>query len=247
MDLIAKHYFNQNITTRFTRIVPLTWSYDANIRIELYGCPGTLSYNVQNVREKWRKMRVHGAILEGRPKEFHLFTIITSVLHLPGCDYYNKRKRRKERQVIDSYIARAINTNRKDKAVKLDSFQASAAVSYILTKCSAFRLVCEYALGIEKGFFNVSASTYFGPGYEAWRGRLNHNEGFWRPLRNKDYEFLQFSFDAVLAITGLSIQGDSTSCGRVTRFYLHYSLDGKRFATYVDPVHKKVSKRLQMY
>jgi len=43
MDLIAKHYFNQNITARFTRVVPLTWSYDANIRIELYGCPGTLS------------------------------------------------------------------------------------------------------------------------------------------------------------------------------------------------------------
>ena len=46
MDLIAKHNFNQNITTRFTRVMPLTWSYDANIRIELYGCPGTLSCSV---------------------------------------------------------------------------------------------------------------------------------------------------------------------------------------------------------
>lgn len=42
MDLIAKHYFNQNITTRFIRVMPLTWGYEANIRIELYGCPGTL-------------------------------------------------------------------------------------------------------------------------------------------------------------------------------------------------------------
>ena len=88
----------------------------------------------------------------------------------------------------------------------------------------------------------MSASTYFGPGYEPWRGRLNNDAGFWRPLQNKNYEFLQFSFDAVMAITGLSIQGDGASCGRVTRFYLHYGLDGKRFSTYVDPVHNKVKK-----
>lgn len=50
-----------------------------------------------------------------------------------------------------------------------------------------------------------------------------------------------------MAITGLAIQGDSASCGRVTRFYLHYSLDGKRFETYVDPVYNEVSTKLQMY
>ena len=112
---------------------------------------------------------------------------------------------------------------------------------------SCFPLVCEYALGIERGFFNVTASTYFGPGYEPWRGRLNHDAGIWRPRLSKDYEFLQFSFDHVMAITGLAIQGDSTSCGRVTRFYLHYGLDSKRFETYVDPVYKKVSTKLHMY
>ena len=55
MDLIAKHYFNQNITTRFTRVVPLTWSYDANIRIELYGCSGMLSCNLWKVRQEREK------------------------------------------------------------------------------------------------------------------------------------------------------------------------------------------------
>ena len=32
-----------------------------------------------------------------------LFTIIYPVLHLPGCDYYNKKeKKKKEHYVIDS-------------------------------------------------------------------------------------------------------------------------------------------------
>lgn len=115
-----------------------------------------------------------------------------------------------------------------------------------MSKCSAFPLVCEDALGIERGFFNVSASTYLGPGYEPSRGRLNHDAGIWRPLLNKNHEFLQFNFDHVMAITGLAIQGDYASCGRVTRFYLHYGLDGKRFETYVDPVHKEVSTKLRM-
>lgn len=47
-----------------------------------------------------------------------------------------------------------------------------------------------------------------------------------------------------MALTGLAIQGDSASCGRVTRFYLHYGLDGKRFKTYVDPVYKEVSTKI---
>lgn len=119
-------------------------------------------------------------------------------------------------------------------------------IGYILMKYPPFALVCEYALGIEKGFFNVSASTYFGPGHEPWRGRLNHDAGIWRPLLNKNHEFLQFSFDDAMAITGIAIQGDSASCGRVTRFYMHYSLDGKRFETYVDPVDKEVSNNTDL-
>ena len=131
----------------------------------------------------------------------------------------------------------------KTKPLNWIFFQASASLKYgyILKKCPTFALVCEYALGIEKGFFNVSASTYFGPGHEPWRGRLNHDAGIWRPLLNKNHEFLQFSFDDVMAITGIAIQGDSASCGRVKRFYMHYSLDGKHFKTYVDPVDKEVS------
>lgn len=122
MDLIVKYYFNQNIIICFICIVLLIWSYDVNIRIEFYGCLGMLLYNVQNVREKWRKMRVYGVILEGRLKEFYFFMIIIFVLYFLGCDYYNKRKRRKECQVIDFYIVRVININCKDKVVKLDSF-----------------------------------------------------------------------------------------------------------------------------
>ena len=45
MDMITKHYFNRNLTTRFIRVVPLTWSYDVSLRIELYGCPGTSARN----------------------------------------------------------------------------------------------------------------------------------------------------------------------------------------------------------
>jgi len=40
MDIVAKHYFSRNLTTRFIRVIPLTWSLDACIRIELYGCSG---------------------------------------------------------------------------------------------------------------------------------------------------------------------------------------------------------------
>lgn len=50
MDLIAKHYFNRNITTRFIRVMPLTWSYEADIRIELYGCPGERTRDAYNVQ-----------------------------------------------------------------------------------------------------------------------------------------------------------------------------------------------------
>ena len=44
MDLVARHYFNRNLTTRFIRVVPLTWSFDPSIRIELYGCSGMSNF-----------------------------------------------------------------------------------------------------------------------------------------------------------------------------------------------------------
>ena len=45
MDLVARHYFNRNLTTRIIRVVPLTWSFDASIRIELYGCSGMSNFD----------------------------------------------------------------------------------------------------------------------------------------------------------------------------------------------------------
>lgn len=71
MDLIAKHYFNRNVTTRFIRVMPLTWSDDVDIRIELYGCPGESGRNVYNVQ------RVGDP--EGIEEEVYLFTIGLSV------------------------------------------------------------------------------------------------------------------------------------------------------------------------
>lgn len=44
-----------------------------------------------------------------------------------------------------------------------------------------------------------------------------------------------------MAITGIAIQGDEASCGRVRRFILDYGLDGRRFETYVDPKDGNVS------
>lgn len=111
---------------------------------------------------------------------------------------------------------------------------------YIFT---VFPSVCEDALGIERGLFNVTASTYKGPGYEPWRGRLNHDAGIWRPLLNIYHEFLQVSFDHVMTITGIAIQGDDASCGRVKRFYLSYGLDGMRFENFVDPLLGEVSRK----
>ena len=110
MDLIAKHYFNQNITTRFIRVVPLTWSYDANIRIELYGCPGTLSCNVQNlggrVVGRWEFLRPLFLYIPSQAVKDDFIFFFTTI-----------KRKKNEHRVTDSSIARAINTNRKDKAV----------------------------------------------------------------------------------------------------------------------------------
>ena len=43
MDMISKHFFKRTFTTRFIRVMLLTWSFDAGVRIELYGCPGMYS------------------------------------------------------------------------------------------------------------------------------------------------------------------------------------------------------------
>ena len=102
--------------------------------------------------------------------------------------------------------------------------------------------VCEDALGIQRGLFNVTASSYWGPGYEPWRGRLN-SPGIWCPISNNAKEFIQVSFDRVMDVTGVSTEGDDTSCGRVRRFYLYYSLDGLRFQQYIDPAVGDVSTK----
>jgi len=133
MDIVAKHYFSRNLTTRFIRVIPLTWSLDACIRIELYGCS-----------------------------------------------------------------------------------------------------VCEEALGIEEGLFNMTASSHKEPGYEPWRGRLR-GSGIWRSRTNNAWEFLQVSFDHVMDITGIATEGHDATCGKTRRFYLYYSLDGLRFHQYIDP------------
>ncbi|XP_022785985.1 uncharacterized protein LOC111326284 [Stylophora pistillata] len=39
MDMMTKHFFKRTLTTRFIRVLPLTWSHDVGLRIELYGCP----------------------------------------------------------------------------------------------------------------------------------------------------------------------------------------------------------------
>lgn len=83
MDLIAKHYLNQNITTRFIRVMPLTWSYEANIRIELYGCPGTILCIVQNVGGIVKNVGARYDPEDTR-KEVQLFTIVPPFLGLSG-------------------------------------------------------------------------------------------------------------------------------------------------------------------
>lgn len=49
MDLVAKHYFSRNITTRFFRVRPLTWSFDPSIRVEFYGCSGIHPYKCRSI------------------------------------------------------------------------------------------------------------------------------------------------------------------------------------------------------
>lgn len=46
-----------------------------------------------------------------------------------------------------------------------------------------------------------------------------------------------------MGVTGISTEGDDTSCGRVRRFYLYYSLDGLRFQQYIDPAVGDVSTK----
>lgn len=46
MDMVAKHYLNRNLTTRFIRVNPLTWGYQAAIRMEFYGCSGMWAFQM---------------------------------------------------------------------------------------------------------------------------------------------------------------------------------------------------------
>ena len=101
-------------------------------------------------------------------------------------------------------------------------------------------LVCEDPIGIERGLFTITATSYRGTGYEPWRGRLN-SAGIWRANSNSQFEFLQVRFDHVMDVTGIATQGDTVNCGRVQRFYLYYSLEGLRFDQYIDPFIGEVS------
>lgn len=101
-------------------------------------------------------------------------------------------------------------------------------------------LVCEDPVGIERGLYNITASSYKGAGNEPWRGRLN-SQGIWRPKTNYGWEFLQVSFGHLVDITGVATQGETAACGRVRIFFLHYSLDALRYDQYFDPFTGNVS------
>lgn len=92
---------------------------------------------------------------------------------------------------------------------------------------------CEEPLGIEKGLFKLTASSYKGPGNEPDRARFHHS-GIWRPATNSEWEFLQVNFEDDIDVTGIATEGNSAVCGRVATFSLYYSTDGLRFVKYID-------------
>ena len=101
-------------------------------------------------------------------------------------------------------------------------------------------------LGLASGFIeddHMSASSSFGNGWQAWRGRLGHTEGAgcWGPKENGQGEYLQVNLGQVREIVKVATQGRHESEYWTTAYKLGYSIDGKAWTIYNNVCQLQIS------
>ncbi|XP_035689584.1 lactadherin-like [Branchiostoma floridae] len=82
----------------------------------------------------------------------------------------------------------------------------------------------------------ITASSFFGPDHEPYRGRLNGvaGESAWVPRYNTIGQWLQVDLGKMKNLTGTIIQGRQNADQWVTSYKLQYSTDGTSWTTYAD-------------
>ncbi|XP_048585280.1 uncharacterized protein LOC5502169 isoform X2 [Nematostella vectensis] len=87
----------------------------------------------------------------------------------------------------------------------------------------------------------MTASSYFGPGFEPYLGSSRHASELhgWCAGSDVGQQFLQYSFKVANKITGITTEGLITSphdgnASWVSRFRVEYSLDGRTWSNYTE-------------
>ncbi|XP_078696167.1 uncharacterized protein LOC144924633 isoform X2 [Branchiostoma floridae x Branchiostoma belcheri] len=100
---------------------------------------------------------------------------------------------------------------------------------------------CTDPLGMESGAIpddSITASTFWGVGYEPYRGRLNGvaGNGAWAVTTSTIGEWLQVDLGEKKPVTGTIIQGRYYYDQWVTSYKLQYSVDGRSWIKYASSV-----------
>ena len=104
--------------------------------------------------------------------------------------------------------------------------------------CFAFHKGCSGALGMQDNRINnsqITASSYYSAGYEAWNARLHKDDFFvWVPKNVAPGEWLQVDLLKFHIISKVATQGRALAAYNqwVTKYYLKYSQDGVSWESY---------------
>jgi hypothetical protein len=113
-----------------------------------------------------------------------------------------------------------------------------------------FLVVYRLALGIEDRRIPeraFSSSSNWDNNHRASNARLNfirraRRTGGWSARHNKRGQWLQVDIGSLARVTGIATQGRQDTKQWVTRFYVSYSTDGRRFFPYRIGRRKVVSR-----
>eukprot|EP00058_Branchiostoma_floridae_P006901 XP_002592389.1 hypothetical protein BRAFLDRAFT_67254 [Branchiostoma floridae] len=123
----------------------------------------------------------------------------------------------------------------------IQSWYGAIAMRVEVVGCNSTAVVpaCPRLLGMESGAIpdgSITASSYFGPGAEPYRGRFNGavGAGAWAAEHDIIGQWLQVDLGEVKNVSGIIIQGQLTNDQWVTSYKLRYSTDRLSWTTYAN-------------
>ncbi|XP_029198702.2 uncharacterized protein LOC114963633 [Acropora millepora] len=234
---VVRHWLKPRFNARYVRFVPILWTGQLCMRVEIYGCKATVFPSAETITKTLTK--------EPQTCVKHNCT------HIPHsmCFMYSGKRHCKCIQTCTSEQAKVCGsdgrTYRNECHLKRTACVNKKNVDVLKHGPCPVKLAgkdCRLPLGLEDGRISddmISASSEMNKNHTAKDGRISNTmdqRSAWcaGPEFGLGTQYLQVDFNESVLVSAVATQGDATDNNWVIRYLVHYSWNGSDWIVATD-------------